>query len=71
MNEHVKYRCNTDCINNLMFVQCIIRRSRNNQNNAQICTTVLFSGANLGTVSVISTNVLRFTFMFILYIYVL
>jgi hypothetical protein len=28
--------------NNLMFVQCIIRRSRNNQHNAQICTIALF-----------------------------
>jgi hypothetical protein len=24
----------------LMFVPCIIRRSRNNQHNAQICTTL-------------------------------
>jgi hypothetical protein len=29
-------------ISNLMFVPCIIRRSRNNQHNAQICTTALF-----------------------------
>jgi hypothetical protein len=27
---------------NLMFVPCIIRRSRNNQHNAQICTTALY-----------------------------
>jgi hypothetical protein len=27
---------------NLMFVPCIIRRSRNNQHYAQICTTALF-----------------------------
>jgi hypothetical protein len=27
---------------NLMFVPCIIRHSRNNQHNAQTCTTVLF-----------------------------
>jgi hypothetical protein len=26
----------------LMFVPCIIRRSRNNQHNAQICNTALF-----------------------------
>jgi hypothetical protein len=25
-----------------MFVPCIIRRSRSNRNNAQICTTALF-----------------------------
>jgi hypothetical protein len=29
-------------IRNSMFVPCIIRRSRNNQNNVQICTTALF-----------------------------
>jgi hypothetical protein len=27
---------------NLMFVPCIIKRSRINQHNAQICTTALF-----------------------------
>jgi hypothetical protein len=29
-------------ITHLMFVPCIISRSRNNQHNAQICTTALF-----------------------------
>jgi hypothetical protein len=30
------------CMHNLMFVPCIVRCSRNNQHNAQICTTALF-----------------------------
>jgi hypothetical protein len=29
-------------VNYLMFAPCIIRRSRNNQHHAQICTTALF-----------------------------
>jgi hypothetical protein len=29
-------------ISNLMFEQCIIRRSRNNQHNTQISSTALF-----------------------------
>jgi hypothetical protein len=39
--------------NNLMFVPWIIRRSRYNQHNAQICTT---AGANLCIVLVIFTT---------------
>jgi hypothetical protein len=32
----------THLVDNLMFVPCIIRRSRNNQRYAQICITALF-----------------------------
>jgi hypothetical protein len=44
LNYHVSQPYNIIILHvlNLMFVPCIIRSSRNNQHNAQICTTALF-----------------------------